>query len=260
MVKIKSQTFEESVIMAMDGSDKELFPYMPYILQDLWEMGSDPDTIITLINKNLLKHEDLKVLDLGCGKGAVSIRVADKFKCQYRGIDAIEDFILYARIKAIEYKVDELCLFEVGDIRESIKKLPRYDVIILGSIGPVFGDYQNTLTTLKKHLNENGIIIIDDAYIEDESEFSHPLVLKHKELIKQINACGLRLVETVSSRKENVADMSNTIHEKVKKRCFELADLHPDKKKLFMDFISLQEYQIDIYTNKVICSTFVIKK
>ena len=136
------QSIEESVVMAMDGSDKEIFPYMPYILQDLWEMGSDPDTIITLINNNFDNHVNLKVLDLGCGKGAVSIKIADKFKCNCHGIDAVEDFIHFARQKAVEYKVDRLCSFEAGDIRESIDELSVYDVIILGSIGPVFGDYQ----------------------------------------------------------------------------------------------------------------------
>ncbi len=32
---------EESVVMVMDGSDKELFPSLPYILKDIWETGSD---------------------------------------------------------------------------------------------------------------------------------------------------------------------------------------------------------------------------
>ncbi len=253
------QSIEESVVMAMDGSDKEIFPYMPYILQDLWEMGSDPDAIITLINNNFDNHVNLKVLDLGCGKGAVSIKIADKFKCNCHGIDAVEDFIHFARQKAVEYKVDRLCSFEVGDIRESIDELSVYDVIILGSIGPVFGDYQKTLSIFRKHLESGGIIIIDDAYIEDESEFSHPLVLKHNELINQINSCGMSLVETVAAEKEETADVNSTIHEKVKKRCLELAEKHPEQRKLFTDSIAMQEAQIDVYMNKVICAAFVIK-
>jgi len=34
MEKIKS--IEESVVTAMDGTSDELFPFLPYILQDLW--------------------------------------------------------------------------------------------------------------------------------------------------------------------------------------------------------------------------------
>ena len=65
------KSLEESVVIAMDGSDPELFPFLPYIMQDLWEIGSDPETIIRLIRKHADKPAGMKVLDLGCGKGAV---------------------------------------------------------------------------------------------------------------------------------------------------------------------------------------------
>jgi ubiquinone/menaquinone biosynthesis C-methylase UbiE len=87
------KTLEESVVTAMDGSDKELFPYLPYILQDLWEIGANPDTIIRLIAKYFSKYPDLKVLDLGCGKGAVSINIAKNLGCYCYGIDAVPDFL-----------------------------------------------------------------------------------------------------------------------------------------------------------------------
>ncbi len=63
-------TIEESVVIAMDGSDIELFPFLPYILQDVWEIGADPEAIKKLIKKHCNNLAELKVLDLGCGKGA----------------------------------------------------------------------------------------------------------------------------------------------------------------------------------------------
>ena len=159
------KTIEESVVTTMDGSDKKLFPYLPYILQDLWEIGTDPEVILKLIANQFNVYNNLNVLDLGCGKGAVSIKVAKKFGCHCYGIDAIREFINYAKEKAAEHKVGHLCKFETGDIREKIKSLSTYDIIILGSIGPVFGDYYTTLTTLSKYLNHKGIFIVDDGYI-----------------------------------------------------------------------------------------------
>jgi len=38
------KSIEESVVIAMDGSDKELL----HILQDLLEIGADPDAIIKM--------------------------------------------------------------------------------------------------------------------------------------------------------------------------------------------------------------------
>ena len=54
------KTIEESVVIAMDGSDKELFPFLPYILQDVWEIGADPDAIIKLIKKQFNNVHELQ--------------------------------------------------------------------------------------------------------------------------------------------------------------------------------------------------------
>ncbi|MBU0528578.1 class I SAM-dependent methyltransferase [bacterium] len=254
------KTIEESVVTAMDGSDKELFPYLPYILQDLWEIGADPGVIIKLISKHFANCADLKVLDLGCGKGAVSVRVAKNLGCSCYGVDAIPEFIVFAQQKAIEFKVGHLCTFETCDIREKVKDLTRYDIVILGAIGPVFGDYFTTLSTLSKCINENGIFIIDDGYINDNSDYSHPLMFKKSSIIKQIDKAGMKLVENDIMDREDIIDSDDYIFDNLKKRCYELIEKYPDKQNLFLDYIKKQEIENDVLENKVIGTTMVIKK
>lgn len=254
------QTLEECVVRVMGGNDPELFPFLPYILQDLWELGSDPDTIITLIRRYFSGYGKLSVLDLGCGKGAVSIKTARELGCRCHGIDAIADFIRFAKDTATQYGVDRLCVFEVGDIRERVKQLPKYDVIILGATGPVLGDYDNTLTAISKCLNHSGMIIIDDAYIESRSTFSHPLILRFDQISQQINAAGMRLMETVPISGEDIRTSEHLILDNLKRRCHELIRKHPEKKKLFEDYIKNQERETDININKVVCVTLAIKK
>ena len=254
------KSIEESVVIAMDGSDKELFPFLPYILQDIWEIGADPDTIIKLIKKYCNNITELKVLDLGCGKGAISVKVSQKLECTCYGIDAFPEFVEFAQKKATEHKVNHLCKFELGDIREKVKELSGYDVVILGAIGPVFGDYFSTLSTLAKCINENGIFIIDDGYINDDSDFFHPLMFKKSEIMQQIEKAGMELVENDIMDREDIIDSDYYIFDNLKNRCHELIDKYPNKQKLFLDYIRKQEIENDVLENKVIGTTFVIKK
>ena len=84
---------DESIIESLDGSDIGLKDYIPYILQDLWEFGADPETMIALI-KDHVDISNPKILDLGCDKGAVSIRIAQEMNCYVTGIDAVPERLI----------------------------------------------------------------------------------------------------------------------------------------------------------------------
>ncbi len=119
-------------------------------------------------------------------------------------LSGITDFVKEAKHKAKEFGVDKFCQFEFADVRTKISTLNSYDIIVLGSIGPVFGDYFTMLTILEKHLLPNGIIIIDDGYIEDSASFFHSVVQKKSDILKQISQAGMHLIdETISQSEKN---------------------------------------------------------
>ena len=254
------KSVEESVVIAMDGSDRELFHFLPYILQDTWEIGSNPDILIKIIKKYFHNLGEIKILDLGCGKGAVSVNISKDCGCFCHGIDAIPEFIEFAEQKAVEFKVNHLCKFEIGDIRDRINDISDYDVIILGSIGPVLGDYYSTLKSLSRCLSKNGLIIIDDGFIEDDSDFNHPLMYKKTDILHQIEMAGMQILEMEITDKNYIKDSNNLIYENLKKRCNELIGMYPDKKSLFLDYIGNQEIENDVLENKIIETTMVIKR
>jgi cyclopropane fatty-acyl-phospholipid synthase-like methyltransferase len=252
------ESLQASVVMSMDGSDKELFPFIPYILQDLWEIGADTEVIIRLIKNHFTEFTCLKILDLGCGKGAVSVKIAKELGCFCHGIDAIPEFIEFARQKAIEFKADKLCLFENDDIREKVNDLRDYDIVILGAIGPVFGDYFTTLTTVKKCLSKKGVVIIDDGYIEDNSDFTHSSMLKKSVLLKQLEDAGMKIIATDILPGDSIKESDDFIFENLKRRCIELMEQFPDKRHLFIDYIRKQEIENHVLENKVTTFTMVI--
>jgi protein-L-isoaspartate O-methyltransferase len=139
--------------------------------------------------------EESIAVAMECTDTAVSIRLAVALNCNCYGIDGIADFIAASSAKAQEYGVESLCRFETGDIREKIKTSDQFDVIVLGAIGPVFGDYYETLTTLSKHLQQEGMIIINDGYMDSSSAFRHPALLYRNELLMQARQARMELIE-----------------------------------------------------------------
>lgn len=85
---------EEKLVKSLTAEYAELIPYLPYLLQDLWELGTSPKAIIDMIQKHIKVSEKTKVLDLACGKGAASIQ---------------------------QSMVSKTCVFKVGYINEAAK-------------------------------------------------------------------------------------------------------------------------------------------
>jgi len=246
--------------MSMGGTEDHLFPYLPAIVQDLWELGTIPEGVIALVKKHVPNWPDIKVLDLGCGKGAVSIRLAKELKCQCHGIDAVKAFIEEAKTKAKEFNVETHCFFEWGDIRTRIKDLKGFDVVILGSIGPVLGDYYSTLTQLSDCVKTDGYIIIDDAYMDEKESCSNSPGETRSGIMEQAAKAGMKLIDEVIIDREKLKRLNESMYSKIKKRCLELIALYPEKKRLFIDFLRRQEDENKILEEKVVCSTMLFGK
>jgi len=257
---MENKTVEESIITAMDGTDIALIKYLPYILQDFWEIGSSPDEIIKIIKKHKTDYSQLGILDLGSGKGAVSVRIASELKCRCFGIDAIDEFVAISGEKAKEFSVNNLCTFETGDLRIRIKTLDEYDVVILGAIGPVFGDYYSTLLKVKPHLKHGGLLIFDYDYIEDDRERNNSGTLRKSEVLKQTADAGMEIIDTITNDDiPGINEEYETQFKNVKKRCMELSKKYPEDKELFLAYVEKQKEEYWILSNTVTSVTLVLK-
>ena len=95
---------QNSVANSLEVETK-LLPYMPYLLQDLWAMGCSANQILDLVANLNLPADSVNVLDLGCGKGALSVQIAAKFGFNVTGVDAMPEFLKVAEEKSVELPI-----------------------------------------------------------------------------------------------------------------------------------------------------------
>ena len=242
-------------------TDIDLLPYMPYLLQDMWELGCSAELILEGVNSLALPSHS-KVLDLGCGKGALSIQIAAQFGFEAVGIDAMEEFLRVAKEKSAKYKVDNLCQFVNQDMRDYVKVPHDFDVVILAAVGGVFGSWQETIANLRTQVKNGGFIFIDDGYLKDRISFNrrgYSHYCDHESSITALTIFGDILIEEIDTTALSI-DLSNQYMKGIAKRGQELIEQNPQLVEKINWYIRNQLEECDIIENEITGALWVLKK
>ncbi|MBW4258523.1 class I SAM-dependent methyltransferase [Methanobacterium sp. YSL] len=249
-------TVETKLAESLSSTSTELIPFLPYLLQDLFELGSSPNDMLQIIQKHLPNPHRLKVLDLACGKGAVSICLAKTLNCQVKGIDLMPDFIEVAKSVAIKEQIEAYCRFEVGDINQSVRIEKDYDLVIYGAVWTVLGTPEETLNKLSKTLKAGGYVLLVDGYSLIEH---NPPYLTRDAWLSVIQKAGFRLVAEIMSDETFEVVLDEQI-QMISKRVFELCNQYPDQRNLFLDYLKNQETEVEMLTTDLKGVTLLLKK
>ena len=249
-------------ISASLEAEENLLPYMPYLLQDLWALGSSVDQILELTGSLGLSPENSSILDLGCGKGAVSVQIASRFKIKVVGIDAMKEFLAEARSRALDFKVSHLCKFTRADIRDYVLDTHGYDLVILASLGGIFGTLKETVLFLRTQVKPGGYIIIDDGYLR-KAQFlgrkGYEHYRNHEETLKELEEAGERILTEI-----NTTAFSKKINEEylnlVRDRSKELIKKNPKLEKDLEKYIELQAEECDILNEELEGALWLLKR
>lgn len=117
------------------------------------------------IFKKLRLKKGMKVMDIPCGQGGVSVPLAKQYMVNVIGYDILPAYVRYAREYAKVRGVTHLCKFKVADIREVVRQKNICDVLLW--VGPphVWGRAKPTISKLRNTVRGGGIIVIADAYL-----------------------------------------------------------------------------------------------
>jgi 2-polyprenyl-3-methyl-5-hydroxy-6-metoxy-1,4-benzoquinol methylase len=242
--------------------DKKLLPYMPYLLQDLWALGSSVDQILDLLDTLSLSQDTAKVLDLGCGKGAVSVQIASKFGFDVVGVDALPEFVKDAHKKSSEYQVSDLCTFIEQDILAYVSDKHSFDVVILASLGGIFGSNKNTIKKLRTQVRPGGYMVIDDGYLK-KREFLRRKGYGHyrnyEKTVEELTMFNDRLLTQIPTTEVSIK-INDEYLKVIESRSIELIDQCPELEKELNSYLDVQREECDILSSELEGMIWVLKR
>ena len=244
---------------SLDLQDKEMERYIPYVLQDLWELGSIPDYIYQLINNNIDTKRIKRIVDFGCGKGAVLIYLAKRLKFQGLGIDIVSEFIESACNHSIENSVSDRLDFISSDILEYISQNEKYDIVIYGYDSGILGDVHKTISRLQNCISDSGYLILEIAFTPYYKAKIEGLPTD-KELLEQLDKSDLKTIDKIIWDTEKIRTINNVNNIYISKRIEELKKAYPEQTQIFERYMSNQIDECKLIENEMICSTWILKK
>lgn len=256
----KQNDLDQSVAVALDASaNLELLPYLDELLADLNELGGSTETIIKLLRLlKLLPHST--VLDLGCGKGNILLKLTDELDICGLGIDGYEPFILLAQERAKISDLQKKCEFRHGDLREAVQNLNGFDVLIYTSVGALWQDWRETVGNLRRCVRPGGYIIIEEGFIREGSISPSSDYLEYDELIGQLTGHGDRILQEITTAPEEIKQENAANTAAIRRRAERLMQKFPEKKELFFAYIAEQEQQSLFIEKELTCATWLLQK
>ena len=185
---------EVAKIMGVDEETIAILPKIAFADNMLNPWGDELLKVFHLLNLNA----DKTVLDIPCGGGGVSVRLAKEYGVGIDGYDLLQGFIVKANEYATQQKVNHLCRFSVGDIRNVIKKGKEYDSLLWIAPPHIWDDYRRTVEELRKCVKNNGYIAIADAYLyKNELKNAQPDYETLDETLQAVTAHGDRIIKLI---------------------------------------------------------------
>jgi cyclopropane fatty-acyl-phospholipid synthase-like methyltransferase len=250
---------DEQIAEALE-CEVALLRYMPALLEDLTTLGSDAELIVRLLRDAGVGPAG-RILDLGCGKGAVAIEVARALGATVLGIDGLQPFVEQATTAARAAGVETRCGFRAGDVREAVGSERGYDAVLLLSVGRPFGTLADTVGAVRACARPGGLLVVDDAFLVEAGAQSgaYEGYGDHGATIAELTAHGDTLVaEIVPSVEEEARELDEQLAA-IRRRAQRLVQEHPDDAEAIRAFVERQEREIAALLGPVRGATWMLR-
>lgn len=260
MTDNNASSFEELLARSMEA-EPEILPFLPALFADLENLGARADEVVSVLREAGFPT-GARVLDLGCGKGAVAIALAKEFGATVRGVDGMPAFLEHAECRSRGEGVDARCVFSLEDIRHTVKTARGYDMVCLLALGDLFGTARETVGVLRECVRPGGYVMIDDAYLADDVAPIEGLenCFDRDTTLGMLTAHGDDLVgERVVDGPEQLG-FYREMMASIERRAAEIAETTPMSTALLRDYVERQKAEVGLLCGPVLGALWLLRR
>ncbi len=227
-----------------------LAPHLGELFADLTALGSMPRTVVRLLRQVGI-GEGARVLDLACGKGAVSVAIAASLRCRVLGLDAYEPFLESARELARRRGVGRgvggakedrgLAEFRQFNLRDP-STLPRgrFDAALMIGLDPLV----HAAAVLRPLTRKGGVYVIDDIYRDDRDAHAdeYPHIPTREESREILTAKGDEIAAVHIPAPSAVRRLNDRLYRGISRRAAALRRRHPRLAAPLREFLARQRH------------------
>ena len=238
-----------------------LLPILPELLTDLLALGASAEEVCRMLRSCDLPS-GARVLDLGCGKGAVSLAIARDFEFDVLGVDAFASFVDEARRLATERGVTANCRFECADLRQYLRPLKAYDVVVYAAVGDVLGPLDETVRGLRDCIRPGGHLVLDDAFLREETSApsGYESYAGYDETRRRLTSGGFQIVEERVFSVEETRVVNQWNNARISSSGRKAIHAHPEHADAIRAYIRRQEEECELLESVFVPTMWLLRR
>lgn len=240
----------------------ELLPYLPELVADLEELGGSSRVILSLLRPLRLPAE-ARALDLGCGKGAVALALAEQMGFRCVGVDAFPPFLEMAQKNAAARGLSDRCEFRCADLLEVVEEYKEFDVALMLALGAAIGSPADIVGLLRRSVHSGGYMLIDDSFLAPGVAgpvAGYESYSDHETTVRQLTSHGDRLLREHILSPDDVVREYRMQLEFIRRRAEKLSQQHPEAAPLLASYLERQEREDELATRTVLNAVWLLQK
>lgn len=236
-----------------------LLPLLPQLLADLDVFSAAPEDVLELMQPCGLPA-GARVLDLGCGKGAVAVALAEA-GFAVLGVDAFAPFVAAARQQAEARGVSARCRFVEADLREYLDPAAPFDVVVFAGLGTVLGPADETVRQLRRAVRADGYIVLDDAFLRDDAAAvsGYEDYAGGAETRRRLTAAGDEIIREIQFSPEEMQAVNRQQFDAIRRCAEALAQARPEAAARIHAYVERQQHEGALLETALVPTLWLIR-